>query len=94
MIIAVDYDGTLCIDGQMNMPLIGRLKRAQSCGNIVILWTCRNGRRLDDAVKRLRDCGFSPNLVNENHVSTIQRLKYSPRKVLADIYIDDKNGVM
>lgn len=94
MIIAVDYDGTLEIGGKPNLPLISKLKAAQAGGHIVILWTCRTGRRLNDAVMALNALGFAPNLVNENHVSTIQKMKCNPRKILADIYIDDKNGVI
>lgn len=94
MIIAVDYDETLYSGGQMNIALIEKLKQMQRCGNIVILWTCRDGKRLNDAVMSLRSVGFMPNLINENHISTIQKLKYNPRKILADLYIDDKNGVI
>lgn len=35
--------------------------------------------------------GLRPNLVNENAPQTVKALGYNPRKVLADIYIDDKN---
>ena len=89
MIIAVDFDGTLCIKNAPNMPLINRLKQEQRRGNIVILWTCREGDRLKDAVIFLRRIGFIPNYVNCNAAETIQ--KYGdPRKIYADIYIDDK----
>lgn len=90
MTIACDYDGTLEINGQMNMALISKLINAQKAGNAVILWTCRDGKRLIDAVQKLRMCGFSPNSVNENTPLTISRLKYNPRKIVADMYIDDK----
>lgn len=92
MIIAVDYDGTLEISGEMNLFLINRLKSQQKKGVIVILWTCRDGKRLVEALNNLRSAGFSPNLVNENAPQSIKQLGYNPRKVLADIYIDDKNA--
>lgn len=90
MIIAVDYDGTLYKDGQINIGLIQRLKREQRKGNIVILWTCRNGERIIEAVQNLQSNGFKPNLVNQNAPQVIKSLGYDPRKILADIYIDDK----
>lgn len=91
MIIAVDYDGTLDIKGVMNMGLISHLKGRQKHGDIVILWTCRDGKSLSDAVKNLANVGFKPNLVNENTLQSIRKFGYNPRKVFADVYIDDKN---
>lgn len=91
MIIAVDYDGTLQIDKQMNMALISRLKRHQMAGDIVILWTCRSGSSLQEAVNDLARAGFRPNIINDNAPSIIKRLGHNPRKIFADIYIDDKN---
>lgn len=92
MIIAVDYDGTLEIDGNMNLPLIQRLKSSQRQGHIIILWTCRQNKRLQEAVINLNKVGFSPNYVNENTLQSIKNLGYNPRKILADVYIDDKNA--
>ncbi len=93
MIIAVDFDGTLQLaDGSANVGLITRLNSAQRQGVIVILWSCRAGKRLQDALLFLAHHGFRPNYVNQNAPQTIRQLGYDPRKVLADIYIDDKNG--
>lgn len=91
MIIAVDYDDTLEIGGRINEGLLYRLRAEQKNGNIIILWTCRQGDRLKQALNELAKYGLKPNLVNENHISSIQKLGYNPRKVLADVYIDDKN---
>lgn len=92
MIIAVDYDGTLEINGKLNHELIKRLKKEQNKRNIVILWTCRDGKRLIEAVNNLKKVGFMPNYINDNAPQTIHQLGYNPRKILADIYIDDKNA--
>lgn len=91
MIIAVDYDGTL-VDhsGNVNWPLIQRLKQAQQCGDTVILWTCREGQSLADALGYLRRCGFAPNLVNCNAPERVRANKSDPRKIYADVYLDDK----
>lgn len=90
MIYAVDFDGTLFADGKANERLIGFLRARQRTGHTVILWTCREGRRLAEAVRLLRDNGFSPNYVNANCPEGIRRLGHDSRKVFADVYIDDK----
>ncbi len=43
-----------------------------------------------EAVNLLAKSGFKPNLINQNAPQTIASLGYDPRKILADIYIDDK----
>ena len=90
MIIAVDYDDTLAINGEPNVRLIAKLKQAQRAGNIVILWTCREGKTLIEAVNNLRMWGFAPNLVNQNAREAAMRLGRDSRKIYADVYIDDK----
>lgn len=91
MIIAVDFDGTLCIEGRPNLVLFARLQASQRAGNIVILWTCREGKRLNEAVTFCRKHGLIPNCVNRNHPAGIAIMGHDSRKVYADLYIDDKN---
>ena len=92
MIIAIDFDGTLQFaDGKPNQDLLSRLNIEQRRGNTVILWTCREGRRLNEALLFLQKNGFRPNLVNQNSPQAIQMLGHDPRKIYADIYIDDKS---
>lgn len=59
-------------------------------GDTVILWTCREGRRLAEAVAFLRNNGLVPNFVNANCPQGIRRMGHDSRKVYADVYIDDK----
>lgn len=93
MIIAVDFDGTLKLNNNTaNLALIQRLKQHQSKGSIIILWTCRQGKRLNEALLFLQQNGFRPNLVNQNAPQSIMALGYYSRKILADIYIDDKSA--
>lgn len=90
MIIAVDYDGTL-FDGQsFNTVLLQRLRASQKRGDTVILWTCREGRSLVEALKALQSIGFRPNFVNCNSPEGLQRIRHDSRKIYADVYIDDK----
>lgn len=92
MIIAVDYDGTLFAHEKPNLQLISRIKREQLRGSTVILWTCREGKTLSEALRTLRSCGFVPNYVNCNCPEAIRYLGHDTRKILADVYIDDKNA--
>ena len=90
MIIAVDFDDTLRIDGEPNLRLMADLVGAQKNGHIVILWSCRTGQRLADAIRFCAIHGLRFNCVNDNHISVVKRFGYNPRKIYADIYIDDK----
>ena len=90
MIIAVDFDGTLQKDGKANTALFQRLIQAQRNGDIIILWSCRTGNSLMDAIRFSAEHGLRFNHVNENCPAVIQRFKTNPRKVYADLYIDDK----
>ena len=90
MIIAVDYDGTLFNGKAFNIALIKKLRFEQKRGNTVILWTCREGKSLAEAVNSLRDVGFRPQYVNCNAPEGVSRMKHDSRKIFADVYIDDK----
>ena len=92
MIIAVDFDGTLQNRSKPNAVLIGKLKRAQAHGDTVILWTCREGKSLAEAIQFLLENGFRPNYVNTNCPEGIKRTGRDSRKIFADVYIDDKSA--
>ena len=54
-IIAIDFDGTIVEDaypniGNERMFAFETLKRLQSDGHRLILWTYRHGKKLDEAV--------------------------------------------
>lgn len=88
-IIAVDFDGTLYTD---NYPYIGDpiwrtinyCKKEKEHGAIIILWTCRNGSDLTEAVELCKIVGLTFDYVNEN------AKEIDSRKIYADEYIDDK----
>lgn len=96
MIIAVDFDGTLCENkfpaiGEAYCNRISMLKHFKNAGCKIILWTCRNGDFLDQAVDWCRLRGIEFDAVNENLPEIIEKWGGETRKVFADIYIDDKN---
>jgi hydroxymethylpyrimidine pyrophosphatase-like HAD family hydrolase len=95
LIIAIDFDGTIV---EHRYPSIGRtrplafqvLKALQSKGHRLILWSYRSGNKLEDAVKFCKDHGIEFYAVNKNFPEEVWDENDS-RKILADIYIDDRN---
>jgi len=93
--IAVDFDGTI-VDHEY--PGIGKeklfafqtLKELEKLGALLILWTFRTGKELDDAVEYCRDNGIEFYAINKNYPEEIFDETVS-RKIDADIYIDDRN---
>lgn len=98
-IYAVDFDGTLHFGeypdiGKPNTALIDYLRMKQLTGSKIILWTCRCGRYLDDAVRFCTSQGLTFDAVNENLPEMIQLFGNDSRKIYADHYLDDKNMYM
>ncbi|PWG06168.1 BT0820 family HAD-type phosphatase [Polaribacter aquimarinus] len=95
LIIAVDFDGTIVEDAY---PKIGKemifafdtLKKLQSQGHRLILWTYRSGKKLDEAVDFCKENGLEFYAVNKNFPEENYDEKYS-RKIHADLFIDDRN---
>lgn len=93
--IAVDFDGTIV---EHEYPSIGRdmlfafetLRELQKNGALLILWTFRAGRELDEAVDYCRRKGIEFYAVNRNYPEEIADETIS-RKINADVFIDDKN---
>ena len=89
------FDGTLCESvfpdiGKPNMALINHLIKRRNQGNKLILWTCRVGERLSEAVEWCKKFGLEFDAVNENLPEMIELWGGESRKVFADVYIDDK----
>lgn len=93
-IYAVDFDGTLCESvwpdiGAPNVDLINHLIKRRNEGVKLILWTCRVGERLQEAVEWCKGHGLEFDAVNKNVPETIERFGSDCRKVFANCYIDD-----
>ena len=98
MIIAVDFDGTIV---EHAYPKIGKekpfaidtLKALTREGNKLILFTARDGELLEDAIKFCRDRGLEFYAVNSNYPPGALFTNKAGRscKVVADVYIDDRN---
>ena len=74
-----------------NEPLIRHLINQQRLGNKVVLWTCRCGEHLDEAVKWCKEQGLIFDAVNDNIPEATARFGDNSRKIYADYYIDDKS---
>lgn len=96
MVYAIDFDGTLCEDNfpEIGKPYLNRIsvvKELKRQGHKIILWTCRNGLPLDNAVNWCRSHGLIFDAVNENLPEVKAKWGGDTRKVYCDYYIDDKN---
>ena len=93
IIYAVDFDGTLCESkfpeiGPPNMSLVNHLIYRREQGNKIILWTCRFGDRLQEAVEWCRQHGLEFDAVNENLPETVKYFGGTEsRKIHADVFI-------
>lgn len=97
-VITVDFDGTLVFNRypfieNPNINLINFIKNNRD-KYIFILYTCRNGKQLDYAIKYLKDeFDLEFDYINENTRDNIYRFG-DTRKILADYYIDDRNVLL
>lgn len=94
-IIAVDFDGCLCVNrypdiGAENELAISALLQKKEAGYKLILWTCRTGEKLNEAVRWCRKRGLIFDAVNENLPESIERFDADCRKVYATEYWDDQ----
>ena len=97
MIIAIDFDGTIC---NSNYPSLGEpiphaiesIRELDQAGHYLILWTCRQGEQLAEALQWCKENGLSFHAVNEHNPDNLKFFGgVGGNKVYADVYIDDKN---
>ncbi len=96
MTIAVDFDGTIV---EHRYPAIGKdklfafdtLKAMQKAGHLLILWTYRTGKELDEAVEYCRKKGIEFYAVNRSYPEEVFDETEVSRKINADLFIDDRN---
>ena len=97
MKIAVDFDGTIVTH---EYPKIGKeipfatqtLKMLAKDGHRLILWTVREGRLLEEAVKWCNERGVDFYAVNKDYPEEeLDNNNHYSRKLKADIWIDDRN---
>lgn len=92
--IAIDFDGCLCEwawpeIGVPHMEVINAAIAERENGAALILWTCRVGERLGEAVAWCKSWGLEFDAVNANLPERIAAYRNDCRKVNADEYWDD-----
>ena len=94
--LAIDFDWTIVEDAY---PSIGKpkifafetLKKLQSEGYRLILWTYRHGKSLEEAVEFCRKNGIEFYAVNSSFEGEVFDDETQSRKIDADLFIDDRN---
>lgn len=97
MIFAIDFDGTIV---ENKFPEIGKLKPEaekfirdlKARGDKWILYTMREGKHLEAALEFLDVFDLRPNAANDNLPEMKEFYGNNPRKVFANVYIDDHNA--
>ncbi len=102
-VLAVDYDDTLFsggieAEGTSKEEIINKVKEFKENGAEIVLWTCREGNGLKEAVKKCEEVGLKFDSINENSPSVVKYIMgkekegwtLASRKILADFYLDDK----
>jgi len=96
LVIAVDFDGTIV---EHDFPRIGKplpnafevLKELQKMGHILILWTCRTERYLEEAYDYCEQNGVEFDYLNENVAGSFKDKSFAWPKIYYDAIIDDRN---
>ena len=98
MTIAVDFDGTIVEHaypriGKEKLFALDTLRTLSQQGHKIILWTARDGEYLQDAVEWCRKRGLEFYSINSNQPTgaLFGDSRDNPAKVIADVYIDDRN---
>lgn len=95
-VIAIDFDGTLCENEYPNIGkpiyfVIDQVRKAKENGASLILWTCREGELLDEAVKWCKKRGIEFDAINDSLPEWKEAFGDNPRKIGATEYWDDRS---
>ncbi len=96
-IYAIDFDGTICENkwpgiGEPIQDTVNYILDIQERGDQWILYTMREGEKLDEAMSWLALRGLHPDEVNDNLPQMKEFYHNNPRKIFANVYIDDHNA--
>lgn len=95
-VVAVDFDNTIAKTEYPKIiepisEVIDLLRELKKKGATIILWTCREGDVLKEALDWCKENDVPIDLVNENDKSRTEYWGCDCRKIGADLYIDDKS---
>lgn len=94
-IIAVDFDGCLCRNkwpdiGEPAEGVLKRIRKEKEAGAKIVLWTCRAGELLEQAVAWCAERGIAFDAVNEQIPEMKGIFGNDSRKIFAAEYWDDR----
>jgi len=103
-ILAIDFDGTLFSGsypdkGNPKQDIINKVKEFKSTGKCeIVLWTCRGGESLKEAVERCKEVGLEFDAINDNAPSNMEWIEgerangqeFCDKKIFAHFYVDDR----
>lgn len=87
MIIAVDFDGTLSMGpypeiGNPKPYAVEMMNKLKDDGHYIILWTCRRGERLEDALNWLLEQGIPFDRINAHEPQTSLAMAMIPARFM------------
>ena len=96
-IYAIDFDGTIVENrfpeiGALNPEAERFIRGIRERGDRWILYTMREGEYLDAALAFLRGHDLEPDAANDNLPEMCRFYGNNPRKIFANVYIDDHNA--
>lgn len=96
LIVAVDFDDTL-FDyhqrGKSYINVINLIRDLKSIGCTIIIWSGNDNKFIEDYCLKL-DISFDYiNRDSDQIINNLYRIKPSPRKIYANVYIDDRAGL-
>ena len=103
--LAVDYDGTLFEGsypklGDPRKDVIKQVKAFKKVGAEIVLWTCREGKSLQEALSRCSEQKIKFDAVNESSEDQKEYQQkvliesgdvFGIRKIFANMYVDDRS---
>lgn len=97
MIYAIDFDGTIVENafpniGKLNQEAAVFIRLLKARGDKWILYTMREGEYLQQALDFLAIHDLSPDAANDNLPEMCEFYHNNPRKIFANVYIDDHNA--
>lgn len=93
--LGIDFDGTIVTEafpniGEIKPKTIELMKRAKDEGHLVIVWTARSGKLLEDAIEFLNENNVPYDYINENPEDEYAIRGEQGRKIFCDFYLDDR----
>jgi hydroxymethylpyrimidine pyrophosphatase-like HAD family hydrolase len=95
-IFAIDLDGTIWKEeypgiGEIFDEAVKTIKEIKLLGHTIILWSCREGKLLQEALEVINKYNIPYDFVNENIPERIKFYNSDCRKIGADFIVDDRN---